>query len=57
LFDIGEDLDANYQLPMFDVALDGKQLVMVRRTRGGTGSVSRWVLVQNWLTEFDLRRQ
>jgi hypothetical protein len=51
-FDVGENLDADYQLPMFDVTRDGKQLVMVRRTSGNTGPASRWVLVQNWMREF-----
>jgi serine/threonine-protein kinase len=51
LFDLGEELDANYTLPNFDVTRDGKQLLMVRRTARG-GSAARWVLVQNWPAEF-----
>jgi Tol biopolymer transport system component len=56
LFDIGEELDANYTLPNFDVAKDGKQFLMVRRTARG-GPATRWVLVQNWPAEFNRVRQ
>jgi Tol biopolymer transport system component len=55
LFDISEELDANYALPNYDVARDGKQLLMVRRA-ARTGSATRWVLVQNWPAEFERAR-
>jgi hypothetical protein len=51
LFDIGAELDANYPWPNFDVAADGKRLLMVRRT-ANTGPATHWVLVQNWRAEF-----
>jgi serine/threonine-protein kinase len=53
LFDIGEELDVNYLMPNFDVSADGKQLLMVRRAR--SGAAARWVLVQNWMAEFQVR--
>jgi hypothetical protein len=56
LFDVGEELDANYQVPNFDVARDGSRLVMVRRAAGSAGPASRWVLVQNWMQEFTSTR-
>jgi eukaryotic-like serine/threonine-protein kinase len=53
LFDFGADIvtDATWG-PVFDVARDGRFLMIRERPTGRPLADSRWVLVQNWLTEF-----
>jgi Tol biopolymer transport system component len=51
LFAIAEELAGGPNGPTYDVSGDGKRLLMVR-SRGATFTSQRWVLVQNWLTEF-----
>ena len=53
LFDFGVDLvtDGRFGL-LFDVTHDGQRFVMVRERIGRPPAQRRWVLVQNWLTEF-----
>jgi WD40-like Beta Propeller Repeat len=55
LFDLGAELDANYTLANFDVSKDGKQFLMLRRV-ARAGPSARWVLVQNWPAEFEVRQ-
>jgi Tol biopolymer transport system component len=56
LFEIGEEFYASFPRPHFDVTPDGKQLLMLRRS-AHAGPAMRWVLVQNWRSEFtQLRR-
>jgi len=40
---------------VFDVARDGRFLMIRERPTGRPLADSRWVLVQNWLTEFSAR--
>ena len=51
LFDVGAELDANDAAAQFDVSKDGKEFLMLRRV-ARAGQSSRWVLVQNWPSEF-----
>ncbi len=53
LFDFGADIvtDATWG-PLFDVARDGRFLMIRERPTGRPLADSRWVLVQNWLAEF-----
>jgi len=55
LFDVGPELDASDATANFDVSKDGKEFLMLRRV-ARTGQSSRWVLVQNWPTEFGVRQ-
>jgi hypothetical protein len=56
LFDFGADIVTDATLgPVFDVARDGRFLMIRERPTGRPLADSRWVLVQNWLTEFSAR--
>jgi len=53
LFDFGADLVSDTPLVvLFDVARDGRFVMMRERATGRSLTDRRWVLVQNWLTEF-----
>ena len=53
LFDIGADIQIFPRGLSFDASRDGKRFVMIRSRRpSGSPPATRWVLVQNWLSEF-----
>ena len=53
LFDFSADLVSDTRFgPMFDVARDGRFVMMRERATGRGPATRRWVLVQNWLSEF-----
>ena len=57
LFDFSSDLVSDTRFgSMFDVARDGRFVMMRERATGRAPATRRWVLVQNWLTEFAGRR-
>jgi hypothetical protein len=53
LFSLPDDFDTPSAGPHYDVTADGKRLLMVRTRRAPGQSAVRWVLVQNWLSEFE----
>lgn len=53
LFSLPEDFDTPSAGPHYDVTADGKRLLMVRTRRAAGQATVRWVLVQNWLSEFE----
>jgi Tol biopolymer transport system component len=55
LFDLRDELDANYASVNFDVTKDSRRFLMVRRSAGGEPAM-RSILVQNWMTEFQRPR-
>jgi Tol biopolymer transport system component len=53
LFAISPAIDVSPRGMSFDATDDGKRFVMIRSRRPtGPGASVRWVLVQNWLSEF-----
>ena len=54
LFDFGADIVDDTRFgQLFDVARDGRRFVMIReKATGRAPATRRWVLVQNWLSEF-----
>ena len=56
LFDIGSEIEISPRGLSFDASPDGKRFVMIRSRRTASQlSPIRWVLVQNWLSEFRSR--
>jgi hypothetical protein len=50
------DIDANVDVPRgFDVMSDGTRFLMIRRAETAT-SATRWVVVQNWMSEIGSAR-
>ena len=57
LFEVAPDIELTPRGISFDASADGKRFLMVRsRPTASSRSNARWVLVQNWLTEFQSPR-